>query len=228
MKARTGSLERRFHEDWLNMVRPAEGLVVSATVLEKAQCMERLPKSVQHTLTELCPLARCDYDPKPVKGEKDAIEQWPTLASLPALLEQLLELTPDLFDSGDALPEALQLYVQEGPQRLKPTMALKHQGLGAEGELPANENADPREAVRAGARYAMLVWEVGQNGQPIVGLPLDKPETLTGEWLESPQVKFDRLLRECNVDVGLLSNGRELRRAPWGMARSARVSGHFP
>jgi hypothetical protein len=93
--------ERLFHEAWLGMVQP-EGLVVSPPVLVRAQCHERHPKSVQLRLVELC-----SSEPgKPL-----------ALRSLPELLEQLLGLTPDLFDAGAALPAALALYVSEERHR---------------------------------------------------------------------------------------------------------------
>jgi hypothetical protein len=35
--------EERFHEEWLGMVQPVEGLVVSIPVLVEAQCLSRQP-----------------------------------------------------------------------------------------------------------------------------------------------------------------------------------------
>jgi hypothetical protein len=204
------SPERLFHNAWLGMVQP-EGLVVSPPVLERAQCHERRPKSVQLRLVELC-----TQEPgKPL-----------VLRSLPELLEQLLGLTPDLFDADPRLPAALSLYISEGRQRqlVRPTLALRHEGVAA---LPANDAAtdgeaapDSTPATTAGARYAMLIWDV----KP-ARLHLDTAETQTGEWLETPAVKFDRLLRECRVPVGLLSNGEELRLV---YAPLEGASGHIP
>jgi hypothetical protein len=182
------SIERRFHQEWLNLVQPAEGLVVSATVLEQAQCMERLPRSIQQTLLDLC----------------DKEQETLTLRSLPAVLGELLDLPPELFDLGEALPEELSLYVPEGKQRLRPTMALRY----LNGKPPAEGRVgapDSTPAKKAGERYAMLVWETP------AGLSLDENETATGPWLYPAELKFDRLLRECQVPIGLLSNGREIR-----------------
>ncbi len=39
--------DKRFHEQWLGMVRPSEGLVVSAAVLVDAQCAEEQPREAQ-------------------------------------------------------------------------------------------------------------------------------------------------------------------------------------
>ncbi|MEY4549581.1 MAG: hypothetical protein RL685_5776, partial [Pseudomonadota bacterium] len=187
------SPDRAFHEAWLGMVQPAEGLVVSPTVLDRAQCAERRPKAVQSQLLELCSVEKV--------GAR--------VRSLAELLEQLLGLSADLFDEGAALPSSLSLYVPEGQQTLRPTRALRQEGVAA---APANDVSEGEEAPpdstpagRAGARYALLVWEVP------AGLDLDAAETQTGPWAYPAQAKFDRLLRECRVPIGLLSNGSELR-----------------
>lgn len=201
--------DRVFHETWLGMVQPAEGLVVSSPVLERAQCALRRPKAVHTRLLELCSV------------EKKAP---PRVRSLPELLDELLGLSPDLFDEGPALPSSLSLYVPEGQQTLRPTRALRLEGVAA---APANDASgaavdaqpDSTPAGRAGARYAMLVWEVP------AGLDLDKAETQTGPWAYPVQAKFDRLLRECRVPIGLLSNGSELRLV---YAPLDGASGHIP
>ena len=73
-------VERRFHENWLGMVQPVEGLVVSVPVLVDAQCMERLDPSIQARLIELCP-------PR-TRDEAGAREH--TVRSVMALLTELL------------------------------------------------------------------------------------------------------------------------------------------
>ena len=47
--------DRRFHEAWLGMVQPIDGLVVSVPVLEDAQCMARQPPETRNRLREICP-----------------------------------------------------------------------------------------------------------------------------------------------------------------------------
>ncbi len=197
--------ERTLHEEWLGMVQPSQGLVVSAVVLERAQCLQRLPKDVHQRLRDLCVAS---------EGAKGAAKnkRLTTLTSLPAVLEQLLDLTPDLFDTGDRLPSQLSLYVPEGRQTLRPTMALRRRGVAPNlrasrppASSPSTSGLDHTPASAAGERYAMLVWETP------TGLDLDKPETQTGPWEYPAQAKFDRLLRECRVPIGLLCNGTELR-----------------
>jgi hypothetical protein len=186
-------IERSFHEKWLGMVQPSEGLVVSVPALVEAQVMASQGSKAQHALRALV---------QPDDSAPAAI------IDLPAFFEQLLELDPCRFDVGDALPEALALLVPEGNQTLRPTMALrKADASGARTDLLS-------PAALAGQRYVALVWEAP------LGLDLDKPETQTGRWEYPLQRKLERLLRECQVPIGLLCNGHELRLvyAPHGEA----------
>lgn len=179
-------VDRYFHEVWLGMVQPVDGLVVSIPVLVDAQCMERQPPNVQQKLLELCPSTR--------EGEGGA--EGFAIADLGRFFSEFLGLGPELFDVGDALPEPLSLYVPEGKQTLRATMGLKKQG-----EHYANgDAADSTPVGQAGSRYEMLVWDLPR------GLDLDKPEATTGTWDYPPAAKFERLLRHCRVWVGLLTN----------------------
>lgn len=169
-------VERRFHESWLGMVQPAEGLVVSIPVLVDAQCMQRQPPAVQETLRSLCRESS-------KKGDTGL-----AVADLDAFLKELLGLEPHYFDRGEVIPEDVSLYVPEGRQVIRPTLALRD--ITRQGEQ---------------APYVALVWDLPE------GLPLDEPETITGPWRYPPQAKFDRLLRHCRVPIGVLTNRRELR-----------------
>lgn len=223
--------EERFHETWLGMVQPYEGLTVSVPVLVDAQCMERKPPETQRLLLELCPpqgeseLGPCDH----------------TIAHLPQFLSELLDLTPDLWDatpdlwsatSGDTpapgwagrLSPDLAHYVSEGGQELRPTLGLRHRGaMSARGsqtgaahapraELPHNptsirptSGATSTSCAQAAEPYLLLLWQLPD------GLDLDRSETETGPWEYAPGAKFERLLRAAEVPIGLLCNGRHLR-----------------
>ena len=190
-------LDRRFHETWLGMVQPIDGLVVSIPVLVDAQCMERQPPAVQAKLLEVAP-----------PGVKEHL----TIGSLDRFLRELLGHTADSFDRGDALPDELSLYVPEGRQNLRPTLALRKL------DPPApTESADSTPASRAGARYEMLLWQLP------TGLDLDKPEEVTGPWHYPPSAKFDRLLRHTRVPIGILTNDEVVRLvyAPHGESSGA-------
>jgi hypothetical protein len=191
-------VETRFHETWIGMVQPIEGLVVSVPVLVEAQCMHRHPPSFQQAFLDVCP----PLEPPKPSAPKDAPAGPRYISDLPAFLEAVLEWDPSLYAAGDALPDDLSLYVPEGRQTLRPTLALKRQGKPANG---SNGAFAETPAAKAGADYVALVWDLPE------GLSLDKPETETGPWEYPPAAKFDRLLRQCRVPIGLLTNRRELR-----------------
>jgi len=194
----------RFHQTWQGMVQPIEGLVVSVPVLEAAECMERQPPDTQARLHELCP------------GEGDGPRR---IADLPEFLAAMLDLRPESFDDDGILPEDLQLYVPEGGQTIRPTVALRKPAdeLRNDKREAAPSTDDSTPASRAGEAYGMLVWDIPE------GLAFDKPETDTGPWDYPPAAKFDRLLRECRVPIGLLTNRRSLRLfyAPHGESTGA-------
>jgi hypothetical protein len=189
--------EQRFHEEWLGLVQPSEGLVVSVPVLIEAQCMARLGREVQEKLASLVTL----HDGRPV------------LADLERFFAEILDLQPARFDRTESLPKPLRLYVPEGRQELRPTLGLRWGAGGAPSTVPPPSSvlpgtapsADRTAAAEAGRAYAMLVWQVPPD------VELDKPETVTGPWEHPARAKFERLLRECRVSIGLLSNGHELR-----------------
>ena len=185
--ARMSDVDRKFHETWLGMVQPVDGLVVSIPVLVDAQCAERQPPHVQQTLLSLCPPTR--------KGEVGA--EGYAISDISKFLSELLGYSPDAFESGDAIPEALSLYVPEGRQTLRPTLALKK--VGAPNNVAAVGTASGEQP------YELLVWDLP------LGLDLDKPETTTGSWDYPPAAKFERLLRHCRVPIGLLTNHEAVR-----------------
>ena len=199
--------ERRFHETWLGMVQPVDGLVVSVPVLVEHQCMRHAPPEAQVRLRELC-ASSLTADHKPVVTDLDD------------LLRDILELTPVDFDRGDALPQDLSLYVPEGKQTLRPTLALRHFSPPPE---PATPDPEQTPAARAGRRYVALIWDLAAGDASRLGLPLDKPEDRTGPWHYPPAAKFERLLRQCRVPIGILTNRRVIRLvyAPHGESAGA-------
>ncbi|HXS16480.1 MAG TPA: hypothetical protein VN764_04810, partial [Polyangiaceae bacterium] len=185
-------LAHKFHEQWLGMVQPSEGLVLSVPVLVDAQCMQKQDRSVQARL--LACTAR------------DA-ENRRYVPNLSQLLHDVLGLGPERFDTEASLPKPLRLWVPEGKQQLRPSLALKRPTTNQ--SVPASqrfkEEANLSAAASAGQAYLALIWDIAPD------IDLDQPETVTGPWEYSAQAKFDRLLRECHVPIGILSNGRELR-----------------
>lgn len=185
----------RFHAHWLGLIQPSEGLVFSIPVLVDAQILERQPRDVRDRARELAPETRpSTAGPAPRR-----------ITDLAAFLDDILELTDQDIDHD--LPDDLALYVAEGQQTLRPTMALR-----AITPRAVAEDASP--ATRAGADYTALIWDIDpathatDTGDP---LDLDRPEDTTGPWRSPPGAKFDRLLRACRVPIGLVTNREVIR-----------------
>jgi hypothetical protein len=187
-------LETRFHETWLGLVQPTEGLVVSVPVLSDASCMKRLGPEVQEALEAV---SVADFI-----GEGHEREPSRRIVDLSRFFADVLGHPAAHFDAGDRVPSELSLYVPEGKQTLRPTRALLADPRTRQGR---EVSADAGAAVKAGAPYLALVWEVD------AALRLDKPETTTGPWEYPLAAKFDRLLRHCQVPIGILTNGRVIR-----------------
>jgi hypothetical protein len=197
-------IERRFHEEWLGMVQPTDGLVVSIPVLVDKQCMMRHGPELQQRLREQCPS-------RPTAYSKD--EQWvEAIADLGAWFAAVLELEPQAFDGGSgggtSLADDLSLWVPEGKQTLRPTLALRH----ADPPAPlADDDPEATPGARAGRPYVALVWDLAAEEPQGIGLPLDAAETITGAWHYAPSAKFERLLRHCRVPIGILTNRTHVR-----------------
>jgi hypothetical protein len=184
-------LETRFHETWLGLVQPTEGLVVSVPVLTDALCMARQAPEVQERVIALSREAPVD-DKTPSR----------VLLDVSRFFAEVLLHPASHFEVGEALPAELSLYVPEGQQTLRPTRGLLADPAS---RAPREVPTDASPAVRAGARYVALVWEVPDS------LALDRPESVTGPWEYPLSAKLERLLRHCRVPIGILTNGRVIR-----------------
>ena len=169
--------EEFFHDKWLGMVQTeSDGLVVAKPVLLEAGCMQRQAPDTQEKLRELCP-----------PGPEDAPRR---ITDLMPLFLQLLDFDADLFDTASKIPDAVSLYVPEGPQTIRPTLGLLRQ------DDPEPQEGAGSPTSNAAAKYVALLWDVTEiEGEPnpdASGLLLDKPETTTGGWSYPAAAKFDR------------------------------------
>lgn len=176
-------IERRYHETWLGMAQPVEGLVVSVPVLVDAQCMQRLPITEQHKLVAL------------------AGEESPKVTDVPRFFKEVLGYPDDAWVT--TFPEDLRLDVAEGHQTILPTRGLLRRGAAP--TKPEGLPDDSTPTSRAAAQFVMLTWELAAD------LDLDAKENSTGAWYYEPTAKFERLLRAARVPVGLLFNGVSVR-----------------
>ncbi|MBX3226794.1 MAG: hypothetical protein KIT84_38755 [Labilithrix sp.] len=101
--------ERRFHETWMGMVQPIEGLVVSVPVLVDADIAARRPPELHERFRAEHVVTRDGGTPE--------------LASVRAFVEDALELGADLRD--DDPPEDLAVYLPEGSETIRATWALR-------------------------------------------------------------------------------------------------------
>ena len=175
----------RDHQAWLGYLQP-DGLVVSPAALVDLQVI--LPRDVraeQHALLDLVtevPL------PRPGGGS----EPQPVIADLPAFLDAFLGWPPDLLhglDPARPLPDRLSVPLREFHEILTPTAALAE--------------ARPKDPDQP---WLLLVRELP------LGTDLDAAYCPEGRgWTASPARRFERLLRETQVPIGLLANGTQLR-----------------
>ncbi len=99
------------------------------------------------------------------------------------ILHDVLNIPSQLWYRHPDVPAETICTLQEYRQQLKPNAAM------------LDEEEIPR----------LLVWECDP------GQGLDDVEKETGRWRASPFHKFDRLLREVDVPVGILTNGHQWR-----------------
>lgn len=173
--------ELRAHQEWLGYVQPV-GLVVSAPALAAAQAhVNRNVLDEHRRFLE-------HIGEVPVEG---AEAQQAAVAELPRLLCDLLGWREsDLVGGmGAPLPPALEVALPEYGETLRPTYAVL--------------DPEPSDLERP---WQMLIQEVE------TGADLDRSPRAGGQgWDASPQARFERLLREVHVPIGLLSNGTHLR-----------------
>ena len=138
-------IDRTFHETWLGMVQPIDGLVVSIPVLVDAQCMERQPPHVQAKLVELCPPTR--------KGE--AGPEGYAIADLGSVPLGDARLRAGLLRRGRrAARGALALCAR------RPADAAPDEWARRRSERPRAVARMRRPRASPGPAYEMLVWEL--------------------------------------------------------------------
>jgi hypothetical protein len=125
-------------------------------------------------------------------SEGDDGETQPGVKDLPRFLTEFLGWQTELIhglNSAQPLPESLTVSLPEFQEMLQPTYAVKNPS--------AKEGASP--------------WLLLVQSQPAT-VDLDKPAASSERnWHASPAKKFERLLRETGVPIGLLTNGTRFR-----------------
>ena len=173
------------HQEWIGYVQPV-GLVVSPPALVAAQAFPA--KNIIPDHARFLDLV----EDVTVEGEDDP---QPAIRDFPRFAAQILGWEPaDLLGrpDGEPVPDSLEVTLSEYNETLRPTYAVPEFEKDATGDR----------------KWLMLIQRVK------LGLDLDEtPETDAKDhrWQASPQARFERLLRETQVPIGLLSNGTHLR-----------------
>lgn len=196
MKERT----TQFHDEWLKLTQPYEGLVFSVPVLAEAQIAPEVPADLSTRFAAF------------LVGAEDKLG--PRVERARQLFEQFLGYhEPGRLVPRSELPGELSFYAPEGGQELRPSFALARgpfETVDPFAEFETKTEPQPTDQTDAPhSPYFALVWDVAEDSAPYIDL--DKPETETGAWRYPPTAKFERLLRHTGVPVGLLFNGPVLR-----------------
>ena len=175
--------EEYAHQEWLGYVQPV-GLVVSTPAMLQAQCYVNKNIMEEHARFLSC---------LPTDNEEQIVGE---LRDLPGFFQTVLEWSAeDLIrvpqkDSLTTDLEMLEVVLPQYNEILRPSYAV-----------PVFKPEDDENP------WMILIKE------HTVGTDLDEPsETDSAKnWGAPPQAKFERLLRETNVPIGLLCNSEQLR-----------------
>lgn len=181
------------HLAWLGYVQP-EGLVVSAPALVDAQAIIDRAQlgDLQRRFADHVTSLRLD--------DRDTGETAPGIADLAGFLTEFLGWPAELLhglDPARPLPAELAISLPEFGEVLSPTLAVARP--------PFASIRNPQSAI-VNSEWLLLV-----QSHPAT-VDLDKPVAASDRhWHASPSKKFERLLRETGVPIGLLTNGTQLR-----------------
>ncbi|HEY2515090.1 MAG TPA: hypothetical protein VGI39_29695, partial [Polyangiaceae bacterium] len=196
-----------FHQEWLGLAQPIEGLVFSVPVLADAQIAPEIRTELSASFDE----------------QLDAKRE--RIRDLAAFLRSFLGYgAPGMLVARGDLSSDLSFYAAEGGQEIRPSYALARGPFASDDPFAAFE-AKAAPAPNAPARslpetYFALIWDLTEHGD----VDLDAPESATGPWRYPATAKFERLLRHVGIPIGLLFNGANLRLV---YAPAAETTGHL-
>ncbi len=207
-------LDLKAHQEWLGYLQPVGLVVAPAAMVDAGWVVEQGGRELverQELFREgLRPLAfagnETEEPEEPIDADPDTPRGFPSLETL--LVEQLH------WDASAIVrdPERLQEWtreLRELGETLRPTAVVP--GFEADG------------------KPQLLIQELGPTAE---GIPVELDRRQSGGeqgWRATPQERFERLLRECGVEQGLLFNGSRLRLvvAPRGES-SGHLTFHLP
>jgi hypothetical protein len=172
----------RDHKAWIGYLQP-DGLVVSAAALVDSQVvLDRSTAPLQQRFQE--------FVEEISRG--DDLDKVPAVTNVRRLIKDFFEWPDEClfgFAPNRPIPESLKVPLREFGETLEPTIAF---------EQPRPE--DPEHP-----------WLLMVQDLPLA-TDLDVPiESKLSGWSASPTRRFERLMREAEVPIGLLANGTHFR-----------------
>ena len=180
--------DQEFHETWLGMCEPIEGLVVSIPALKEADARDY------------------DYRAATQKDFLKFLDENRRLQSPEHFLREHLGF-------GDRLEQpakGIELTLPDENTTLRPSFVLRDRALRNTAKTDASNRPTSGKpsvipAAEAASDVAMLIWELPAH------LDFDDKEAETSAWHYAPQKKFERLMRHARVSLGILISPKLVR-----------------
>ena len=186
------------HQSWIGYLQP-EGLVVSPAALVDSQASLDLGQAASRQL-EFKQFV--EWIPNPIIADQEREPQVYAISSFPRLLQEFLNWPNERIQglgSSNPIPDELKIPLRDFGETLEPTYAFLRQ--------IANDDAPSgTDIIQEGVKpWLMLLQELPS------GTRLDVPlESKLSGWSASPTRRFERLLRETEVPIGLLTNSTHI------------------
>jgi hypothetical protein len=198
--------ELQAHKEWLGYLQPRGLVVAPAAMWEAGWVLEQSGRELlerQEQFREaLQPLAS-DV------GEEDEDDQVRGFRRLEDLLVEQLSWDAEALQRDGATLEAWTRELPELDETLQPTAVVPGFGADAKPQLLIQELPPPEDGLLPAGELVELDRRQSSSDQG---------------WRASPQERFERLLRETDVQLGLLFNGTQLRLV---VAPKGESSGHL-
>ena len=199
------------HNLWLNYLKPVSlGLVLSSNALRAAQIELPLQAAEAQRGLEALTVQR------PATDEEDLDQENPprTLRDTREFLAEFLGWQPELLEFFRSSARAQMFAGQskaKGPHTLddrpEPPKDLRHDLAQYDDTLEPSFAYRWPHAPETGSPWCLL----GLDVPPDVDLDRKPPDADETAWVESPQKKFERLLYETGISVGVIIQGTAVR-----------------
>lgn len=186
------------HQSWIGYLQP-EGLVVSPAALVDSQASLDLGQAAgrQFEFKQFV-----EWIPNPNVADQEREPQVVAISSFTRLLQKFLNWPRERIqglDSTNPIPDELKIPLRDFGETLAPTYAFLTQISNEDDPSSASTNQNNAKP------WMMLIQELS------VGTRLDVPvESKLSGWSASPTRRFERLLRETEIPIGLLTNSTHL------------------